>query len=151
MGPGGGPGALTWVGVSSEICAGTRSTATVRSSGWWSGWRRATRPFPPSTALLPSSSRDAGSATSPLETSTASPQVSPPLFGSCRTSGRHPLSSLCRFCRLPDFPVPLGLRGVVPVQRGPVRDLRPARFGLLRRVRLGPRGAGLQEFPQHQL
>lgn len=56
-------------------CGGTPSAATVRSSGWWTGWRSPTPRSRPSTALAPSSSKDAGSTTWRRGTLTASPQV----------------------------------------------------------------------------
>lgn len=64
----------------SETCGGTPSAATVKSNGWWTGWRRPTLLFLLSTVPAPLNSRDAESTTSHLETSTASAQVSPSLF-----------------------------------------------------------------------
>lgn len=61
----------------SETCGGTLSAVTVKSSGWWTGWRRPTLLFPPSTVPAHLNSRDAESVTSRHETSTASLQVSP--------------------------------------------------------------------------
>lgn len=58
-------------GTSEEI----PSAATVRSSGWWTGWRSPTPRSQPSTAPVPLSSRDAGFTTWRPETLTASLQV----------------------------------------------------------------------------
>lgn len=58
-----------------EICEETHSSATVRTSGWWRGWKTPTPQWRMSSALAPATWRTSGSTTFPFHQAGASPQV----------------------------------------------------------------------------
>lgn len=102
---------ITWcIFCDSETFGGTLSAVTVKSSGWSTGWRRPTLLSLLSTVPAPLSSRGEESMISHHETSTASAQVSPRLFGTfyrsrCRGRTSWLISIVLLRCLPIDFAV----------------------------------------------